>query len=460
MNLKEISSGITHIEDLKTEDFLKVVSNLAEYGVTEKVDGSQILFGIDEKGFYTSRESKGGGRVYSVEDYEIQFSTTYRRAAHKLLEAVLPKLREAGLKSGDQVEAEVLYGSLPNVVPYSESSNYLIFLRTTDGTANINHLKQKLNDLSLSIPISIPITENGKDIKIINTADKWEISRVPELPVEFLRVQRIVERKLKDLRKYLSETQFYVSNLELESTPLNKIPSWCPREDWETIKFQLKTERDLVRERIQGFKLGIKEILLDHYVRPFGSIFSDSENPWIEGVVLKHRTTDSTVKIIDKKTFGVIREFIWDVRSNLTDRAKGINDKYSFLGEVYVGLATIMGHPELGTMQCKKYYRQAIFEDSIPVDKIKESMLTFLELKSNDLDNRLDKYEKEKHKFVLEVNEGTFKHKVGYAEGTVDRRTKESFATVFEQISVLTEEISRSQNLDDIIKAIAGRHLT
>src|SRR5690606_21069841 len=109
MNINEVSRGITHIEDLEIKEFLDVVRDLKKYTVTEKVDGSQILFGIDERGFYTSRESKGGARVYSAEDYELKFSSSYMRSAHLLLEHVLPTLRDAGLHPGNQVEAEVLF---------------------------------------------------------------------------------------------------------------------------------------------------------------------------------------------------------------------------------------------------------------------------------------------------------------------------------------------------------------
>ncbi|HEY6436083.1 MAG TPA: hypothetical protein VIY47_05805, partial [Ignavibacteriaceae bacterium] len=95
MNITEISKGISHIEDLPIDTFINVLENLHEYEITEKVDGAEILFGIDERGFYTSREAKGGNRVYSVEDYSVTFPTTYMRSAHILLEQALPSLRAA-----------------------------------------------------------------------------------------------------------------------------------------------------------------------------------------------------------------------------------------------------------------------------------------------------------------------------------------------------------------------------
>jgi hypothetical protein len=461
MNLGEISKGITHIEELDTSDFLRVATNLVEYEVTEKVDGSQILFGIDEHGFYTSRETKGGDRVYAVEDYNIHFSTTYRRAAHKLLESVLPQLKEAGLKPGDQVEAEVLYGELPNVVPYSEDSNYLIFLRTTEGSINIDRLKQKLDGLSLSVSLTSPLTEDGKSISLVEKADHWTISSVPLISVQYPYVQKKVEKKLKEMRAFLlQDTKFGIPNMTVEKTPLNRIPAWCSQAEWKTVKEELKAEKARVQLELDEMKLAVKEILLDHFVRPYSSMFGPIEGGWIEGVVLKHRENGKMVKVVDKRTFGTIREFAWQVRNSLTERARGINDSYSYLGEVHVGLATALGHPELGTMQCKKYHKQMVFEDNTPIEPLKEYMLSFLEQKRIDLEGRLDKYEKEKHKLVLKVVEGTFKHKVGYAESGIDRRTKETFASLFEQISVLMDKISTAQSQNDLVQAIAGRYLT
>lgn len=460
MNLAEISKGIKHIEDLDTESFLRVLTNLKEYEVTEKIDGSQILFGIDDKGFYTSRESKGGERVYSVEDYEITFSTTYRRAAHKLLENLLPELKKAGLKPGDQVEAEVLYGELPNVVPYLGEENSLIFLRTTEGSVKIDKLKEKLEGKSYSIQLKAPFTADGRTILHEERTDNWRIARVPLMQIDYSRVQRLVEKKLKNIRKYLLEVSYSgLPNMTIEKTPLNRIPSWCSSADWKVAKESLKIEKARVRFELDIMIAETKEVLLDNLVRPYSSMFGPTEGGWIEGVVLKNVNTGEMVKVVDKKTFGVIREFAWKIRNELTERARGVNDNYSYLGEVHVGLATALGHPELGTMQCKRYHKQMILED-ISIGPIKEYMLSFLEQKKSELEGRLDKYEKEKYKLVLEVKEGTFKHKVAYTESGIEKRTRETFASLFEQIEILMDNISNAQSQNDLVQAIAGRYLT
>ncbi|HEY6438369.1 MAG TPA: hypothetical protein VIY47_17415, partial [Ignavibacteriaceae bacterium] len=183
MIINDISRGISHIEDLPVTEFIKTLNSLHEFEITEKVDGAQILFGIDDYGFYTSRESKGGERIYNERDYSVTFSSTYKRSAHKLLEQVLPILREAGLRNGDQVEAEVVFVELPNVVPYSKDTNYLIFLSTTEGTVNIDHLKQKLDGRSVSVSLISPVTSDGKTISLQEEINEWKFSRAPKISI-------------------------------------------------------------------------------------------------------------------------------------------------------------------------------------------------------------------------------------------------------------------------------------
>lgn len=462
MILKEISRGIPHIEDLSVDEFLNLLETLSEYTATEKVDGSQILFGIDENGFYTSRETKGGDRVYTIEDYELSFPTTYMRSAHKLLESVLPLLKEAGLRPGDQVEAEVLYGGLPNVVPYSEDSNYLIFLRTTEGSVNIDRLKQKIDGRSLSVTLESPITEDAKTIKLVEKTNLWTFSRVPQIPVNLKKISESLRPKIQEINKYLNKNSGIkdIPNRIIESTPLNKRPEWCSVEEWKILKDDVKEKRDEIHSYLYETKfLEIKEHLLDLAVRPNASKFGPllEEGGWIEGVVLRHNKTGKMVKLVDKNTFGVVREFAWQVRNSLTERARGVTGNYSFLGSLQVGLATALGHPELGTTQCKKYYKQMVVE-SISVDNIKDYMISLVEQKRVELEANLDKYEKEKSKFTLKGSPNKALEGISYT-GSIDNRTRETFAALFEQIEILEENIRNSTTFDSLVKAIAGKYL-
>ena len=453
MIINEISKGITHIEDLSVKEFLNTLKNISEYEITEKVDGSQILFGIDGNGFYTSRETKGGTRIYAAEDYGVSFQTTYMRSAHALLEHALPQLKSAGLRRGDQVEAEVLYGELPNVVPYSGDTNYLIFLRTTEGTVNIGRLKQKLDEQSLSISLVSPFTDDGMSINLREETNTWVFSRAP-----------LLENKLSPnlLSPYISKIEKILNKKDpvtqqpigvLLETPLNRIPLWLNGE-WKEIKEYIKREREYSYiPMLETHIKHIKEILLNHLVRNIKSGFGPlvEDGGWIEGVVLRHKTTGKMVKLVDKEVFGTIREAAWKKRNSITEKAKGVNSCSSFMGRVLLDMATALGHPELGTMQAKNYLRKAgtITEDRIDAlsvdtdfESVKSYWVSLLNIRESDLSRELDKY-------ARDVNEPR----------VIRQRTLETFALTFERIRNLRDNTLKAASIDGLFIALVGKQL-
>jgi len=465
MIIKEITSGISHIEDLPLTEFIKVVNTLHEYELTEKLDGAQILFGIDDKGFYTSRETKGGYRIYSESEYGLGFAETYMRSAHKLLEQSLPALRAAGLRPGDQVEAEVLYGELPNVVPYSADTNYLIFLRRTEGQVNIDRLKENLCGQSLSITLMSPFTDDGRTIHLREETNSWQFSRAPKIPVDIPNVQKAVTKPMNVLISYLKKPSGIsnLSNLVIEGLPLNKRPDFCAPEDWKVVKEQVREKREEIRKEVQEKYIpAIKDILLERLVHSqhsqFGPLLEDGG--WIEGVVARHKTTGKMVKIVDKNHFGVIREFAWSERNKLTERAKTSSGDLSFMGNLHVKMATAIGHPELGTIQAKNYLRKVgtITEErlntlstDIDFESIRDYWLSLLEHQEIQLGKELDKYEKEK-----EVNEASADILLKTA---VKKRTLETYAATFQQIMLLKEATLQARTTYDLLRILVGKQL-
>jgi len=461
MIINEISKGITHIEDLGVDEFLNVLIYLNEYEITEKVDGAQILFGLDKNGLYTSRETKGGVRVYNPGDYGVSFPTTYMRSAHRLLEMVYPDLMAAGLKPGDQVEAEVLYGELPNVVPYSEDRSYLIFLRTTEGEVNIDRLKERLDGRSLDITQRTPITDDGRDIYTSDVTVEWMFSRAPKISINVESLRTAIAPHAAKMTAYLRESSGICGqpNHVIESMPLNKRPEWCRPEDWKDVKEEAKAKRieyqHILRE---GHMAKIKEVLLNRIVRKQRSEFGPpiEEGGWIEGVVLRHTETGKMVKIVDKEVFGVLRESAWKARNQLTESARSTDGNLSFLGNLKVALATSLGHPELGTMQAKNYLRKAgtITEERIAnlstgirLDVVKEYWLNLLECQTELLGSELDKYEEETSSQEGHVWEG------------IKRRTLETFASTFALLEDMRFRTSQAVQVEDLITILAGKQL-
>lgn len=464
MIAKEISRGITHIEDLPLTEFIETLTKLQDFEFTEKVDGAQLLFGLDENGFYTSRETKGGQRMYSVESYNKEFSTTYMRSAHLALESVLPLMKGAGLRPGDQVEVEVLYGELPNVVPYSKDRNYLIFLRTTEGDVNIDRLTEELSGQFLSIALESPLTEDGRNVIFRESKDFWLFDRVPRLDCYPLwKSRRTIMNAAEDLMTYLREESGISgqSNFSIGTTLLNKRPEWCPPEEWKFTKVLVKEKKEeILKNSYEVYIPKIKEVLLEYYVRNTASAYGPpkSEGGWIEGIVMKDPRTGRMVKLIDKDVFGRIRETAWQKRNQLTEHAKSVDNLPSFMAEVYVGMATAIGHPELGTMQAKPFLRKLgstneerlqRLSENINFRSVKEYWLNFLDAKRAQLLVDLDKYEKEA---IRHLNEGVLQR-------AIHERTMQTFSTVFHKIGAFEERIREARTPEVLAKIIAEKHL-
>lgn len=318
MILQELSRGIPHIEDLPPLEFISTIRDLNKYEATEKLDGSQILFGIDETGFYTSRESKGGHRFYKESDYGLSFNTTFQRAAHKVLESVLFNLKAGGLTLGDQIEAEVLFGGIPNVVPYSSTTNYIVLLRATSGGSNIDKLVNHPHGLT-NITLEVPYTDDGITTQIKQQTSMWAFDRSPVIKLPQL--SENIYTLVRDFKSYLMVDSGvnHLTNGQLESLPMNRIPEGMDSNTWRNMKSEIKQHRQLVRNNCDIIKLTIKNDLLDLLVRNRSSQFgpATSSGGWIEGIVLTHADSGRMIKLVDKDIFGVARIFAWEVRNRL-----------------------------------------------------------------------------------------------------------------------------------------------
>ena len=472
MIANEISKSITHIEDLPIGKFISVVKNISNYEITEKVDGAQLLFGIDEYGFYTSRETKGGRRIYDIDEYGTQFSETYMRSAHAVLESVLPSMKSAGLRPGCQVEAEVLHGELPNVVQYSADRNYVIFLRVTEGIVDINRLTAKLTGQSLNVPIMTPYTQDGKTIQLQEEVHTWEFARSAILPVNPLSLQKAVMPKMTELLSYMKESSGIanLSNMVIESTPLNKRPEWCDPTEWKYVKDMIKEKKEEIYTHVnEGIMLDIKAVLVERLLKrssQFGPLLENGG--WIEGAVLRNASTGQMVKIVDKSVFLTVKDFSWKIRNELREHAKSPDTASSFLGKLYVSMAAALGHPVLGTLHATNYLKKlgntteervTAIAEGINVESVKQYWINLLEHNCVELELRLNKYEKEKSGYICEV----VKFDGGQAQfnysSAIDRRTKEAFAQTFSEIQACRDNVSEVYDDASLLNILIGNKL-
>jgi len=476
--IKPIREGITHIEAMAIGDFIDAMRNFEKFEISEKIDGSNLVFGYDEEGFYTSREGKGQQQRFRSEgEYEIGYQTMYRRSAHLALEKVLPLMERSGyLNVGDSIEIEILYGPLTNVVPHEGDINRIIFLRPITGNPDIKKLAELLEGHKANVQLKVPFTLDGRTQQMRNEAQWWEFTRTPTVDGdEFVQSEAFAQLKVKlsKLESFLSAdsgiAQF--SNAEAVSLPLNKRPEGIDVAQWKECKLKIKELKKKLYTigedgKPQGFVWEVKEFLLNNLVRKIRSEFGPAiaDGGWIEGVVFRNTESGEMFKIVDKDMFMVVKDFLWQVRSDLSDKPKSVRTASSFAGELLVGLATSLGHPDLGTFQAKRILRNAgSTPDEIIANLSKGSKFTeiqsywvkFLQQMQGKFDKILDKYNKEKDSKELEVHDRVFKY-----DGEVHYRTLQTFNVMNEMLDDMLQKTKSANSITDLYTLLVGRQLS
>lgn len=354
--------GISHFENLPIRSFISVLNRLDEYTVSEKIDGSNLRFGLDESGkFYTSREHFGTRRKYSLDEYGMNFSMTFQRYAHAVLVQHLDILKDAGLSCGDCIEVEILYGGLANVVRYNQNVNRIVLLRTVRGSVDIVSIQNALMYKQVTIELTVPYTTDGCTILTKEQETTWEFCIVPELPVEKkinVEQQATLSEMAEDIELFLSRDSGIekFTNEEILTLPLNKRPLVITGK-WAVIRAVMKARRrDLLVILEAKYIRPVISLLLYIFVHNRRSIFGPrSQSSWIEGVVFRHVDTGEQVKLVDKAMFMHIKNFLWRERDLIQKKARSVNEELSFYGSLLMDLSVNLGHPVLATTRASRY---------------------------------------------------------------------------------------------------------
>lgn len=457
-----MAASIQHIEDLEINEFIESIRKLNEYDITEKVDGFHILFGINENGFYTS--GKDGLPKYRIKDYGVEFRYSGFKSAHKALVQVLPELLKYNfIAPGDEISAEVLYGKMPNTVPYDDETNKIIFLGRKKGDPNIDEIKNYLNNRIVNITVKIPKSYDGKTIEYVDEPQNWLFAQKPR--VKSMYVKEIhndikLNDKLAAIEDFLKQNSGIhdYSNADILAHPLNKRPEGVDTVMWKDLKVIFKERRTVIRAFIMNSKLEIKNRLLDKMVRNIGSAFGPEDGSWIEGVVLRNED-DQIFKLVDKDVFTALNTFNWDVRNKLSAKPKSLKSIESIIGKIRVALATEIGHPELATLQKKSYIRnneiteQEIIDSIRDFDVTRNAFIKILDKGIEFLEKYHTLYSAYKHKATQFIDFGEFKQEHKISNG-IDEKNLESFAELFNILHTMRDNIYKAKTKKELAQLI------
>jgi hypothetical protein len=334
-------SGITHIEDLSPSKFASFIDELGSAHLTEKLDGSNLDLGVDEKGFFTSREGKRPGtpRFYSLSDYPVISAYNGFRSLHQALETKRDVI-ESTLKDGDLLEMEVLFGDQPNTVEYSNKDSHAIILRTIDGSED--RTKKLVSALSAPIKVKsqVVVSTDGDTIEDESITVVWRVSANKPLKLEDYDISEAYS--LNDaLKTFLSEKNKIIpgrTNGQVAEMKLTDVST--------AMRSKVKQERALLNEIIMNtYKLPIKNILIDELVDKVPGVIGLSGDLGVEGVVatLKDGTQ---VKIVDKDTFTAANSFNSSLRGLISGKTP-VGD--GIFSKARKDIALVFGNPDLAS---------------------------------------------------------------------------------------------------------------
>lgn len=469
--------SIIHIEDLPIKEFIRTVEAMKDKIVTEKLDGANLWFGIDDTGFFTSREGKSPkrARFYSVNDYPEVANYNGFRAAHLALEKVEPTIRKY-LQEGDMVEMEVLFGRQPNTVTYGvEGKNFIVILRGVNSTPEdrVQNLSKALNKKTVAVESTIVTSPDGEKLDNKKEKQVWEFTNVEPIQGKNINTKEALALlgKMKEYIGAKNEDYPDLTNHEVAEMALTSVP--------KDERGDATAARNKVNEYIMNtFKAPIKELLLNHFVRKIKPMLQDkklhpAEDIGVEGVVVRDPVTGSMTKIVDKDVFTAVNSFNSAVRNGIsglvrtTDQEKPTEMRGGAFGQAKIEIAQLLGADQLALSSGTRRYVTK-FKGSDPqstalniakeldlssVPALRTKISSILNKTVKEVDGILKDFKQEAGEFRIQLKTGK---EIGISP-EIMKRTLTAFAETKKEIAEVNSRVLKSRTAADLIMALYGK---
>lgn len=485
MRIIRLNEGITHIEDLSIDKFIDIIKNIFKFHVSEKIDGANLWFGLDDSDiFYTTREQKSGDkdRKYESRDYTMVAAYNGFRSAHDALESFLKlgKYRSL-LHPGDKVEIEVVFGKQPNVVKYSdEGINYIVLLRPVGETSDkrFDALCDALENKEVTVQSKIVDTVDGESLVHTKSPFKWKIVKnVSEQVSSALISHKSVLKIVDNLEKFLHQTNKKVSQAMGQTISNFGVMTMKLVGVSAEVKQIVKTEKELLNQSVlTEFKLPIKRQLFNDLMDNgdfLSAAFKNKEKTDLEGFVLSDGAEQ--IKIVDRDLFTAINEFNFKIRNELNgavmsdDMEAPLLNKGGVFGNCKLRIANLFDMKELAkSAKAKKIF--AGYRGNTPEEtahnfaktlKISDfsmyrnKIAAILADTKDDLKERLNTFKQEAGDYKVKLKNGKT---IAYSEES-RKRTLLAFAELFKEIDRLIIDTKKSERVEDLILAIYGKFI-
>jgi hypothetical protein len=264
-------SNVKHLEDLPAKDILKFISDPLSFSCTEKLDGSFIIIGRDNKGIYTRRQNKE--KYYQVSDYNDSFASNYQKLVY--------------YNNHNRVHV-VLFKELNRTESSSEKVRGIKLLSTFQNSYTASVIKEHDYNTTISTIDSFKRTP-----EIRETAQQFFLS-------------------LLTLNHTIAGVE--LSSNQIIDWPLNRRHPGDFNKPWQEVKQDFKNYREKIRAIIKKEKMKLSEFTKAD--DPF-SLYSPSVN---EGYVFTNG--DIEFKLVDQQCFTAFKNFVWQYRDMLRHARK------------------------------------------------------------------------------------------------------------------------------------------
>ncbi len=430
MILKE---GISHIEDIKTDDFINWIERIVNYEdqirQSIKVDGVQnISFSIVDGKIYGQRLSKN---QLNIKKSHLDWSTNpiynFIRSQHKTMELVYKNHKKIFNRyfSDSSFECEIVPPKYGNVLKYNNKYGILIFLRPMGGKVIIDGKEYETKKIS-DITFNKFVEEITKEVHIlkfeikqyyIDEKSKTSINLISKIEKEEWGIEKIdtiedlhvylddtinkqIKEKIETLKKFLDKPIEIMEGDEKKTYTQKEIDSI----NLSKVKMQYRDDyryyREMVQNQITDLKNEIKSLLLKSINK---KVELDKEQD-IEGIVFRDVKSNEMVKLIDRDYFTKINRFLWEPVQKLsrtTGEEKGIRPQF------IKNIESLFG----------KTYKQIL--NSYKHQNHLDSLISYVnDINENDIDSYIVKIKKYVNDSITRINEIIDDLDLGYKEDT------------------------------------------
>lgn len=149
-----------------------------EYKAYEKVDGYNLFVGFDDNGDVVAVRNKNQGPIKNIwEKFDLDhsaydaFNAGWRAIKSKLSnlskeDRVKFKLIDDNNKPLNFINLEILFGYIPNLIPYSKTTNYIVF-HSLEGSPKTNWVKVGINSKDQEEKLLKSLANKLKDTSVV-----------------------------------------------------------------------------------------------------------------------------------------------------------------------------------------------------------------------------------------------------------------------------------------------------